>query len=273
MAVDIDFLRENYFTYDKPVPYQINKNEYLYINPVRLEDSWAFLQSANVLKIDKNALNSVEIIQMSYLQFLAQVLLQEKKMLDSFVNILLLCLDFHYPEFIVMNGKIVLSDKEKQIIINGKQFDDIRKIILYQNILHYDDEYVNPELKKAMEDMDRLKNKTYELPSLERKMAIISSHSGITKAEQMKMSYRSHELLFEEVCGEIEHNAIYPLVTAFGKTKDYEHYIYKKKKGKYDKYITSVEDFSRSMGGKGQVNQTTGNTSSNLQQQFNSFNQ
>lgn len=272
MAVDIKFLQEAYFAYDKPVPYKINENDCLYIYPVRLEDSWIFSQSVNVLKIDKNALNSVEIIQMSYLQFIVQFLLQDKAMLDSFVNILLLCLDFHYPEFAKIDNKLVLLDKEKKIIINSKQFDDIKKIILYQNILHYDDEYVNPDLKKAMEDMDRLKNKTYELPSLERKMAIISSHSGISKVEQLKMSYRSHELLFEEVCGEIEHNAIYPLVTAFGKTKDYEHYIYKKKKGKYDKYITSVEDFSRSMGGNGQVKQLANDTSSNLQQQFNSFN-
>lgn len=269
--VDIEFLRETFFTYDKPVPYQIG-DRVLYIKPVKLEDSWAFLRSAVVLKVDKNASSSVEVIQMSYLQFIVDILLQEQPMVDAFVNVLLLCLDFHYPEIIRENGKIFLHDKEKDITIKAKQFDDIRRIILYQNILHYDDEYVNPDFKKAMDDMDALKNKSIEMPNLERKMAIIASHSGIGKAEQMQMTYRSHELLFEEVCGEIEHNAVYPIALISGHGKDIEHYIYRKKRGKYDKYITSVEDFSRSMGGDGSVKATNGQTSSNLEQQFNSFN-
>ena len=50
---------------------------------------------------------------------------------------------------------IHLSEKK----INQKEFDDIKRIILYQNFPGYDDEYIDPNFKKNMDEKDQLRNK------------------------------------------------------------------------------------------------------------------
>ena len=274
MSVNIDFLERTYFYFDKPVQYKLQSGKTLEIYPISLQDSEIFLSSINLLKIDKNATPSVEIIQMSYLQFICDVLLsQNDDNRQRFVNLLVLCL--HKNDLMIFKdgkGRPFLADKNFDVLITHLDFEDIKRIILYQNLLHYDDEYINPELKKSMMEMDELRSKGIEYPTVERKIAIISSHTGISKKEQLEMTYRSHELLFEEVCGEIDFVTIRPIALYCGKGQEFGHWIYKKKRSKLDNYITKVDDYAKKMGGdaiKHSYNQSFGN---NLEQRFINFN-
>ena len=281
MAVDIGFLREAYFTFDKPVPYKLKCGSILQIKPVLLEDSMTFTSSYGILDIDKNLSTEVEVIQMSYLQFLMdRVLPSVEHSKQQLVNICLLCLGFEFP-YIDLNekGKPILIDfaqdaESKEIyprhIITAKEFDDIKKIILYQNLPNFDDEYINPELKANMEEYDRLKGKNIVQPTLERRMAIISAHTGISKAEQNAMTLRAHSSLFAEVVGEVEFSANKAMALYAGKG-DNVQWIFQKAKGKYDEYITSVEKFNKSMGGDGVINHATIESSENLVSQYDKF--
>lgn len=268
MAIDISVLEKAYFYFDKPVPYKLSDTTHIDITPISVYDSEVFLSSCDILQIDKNALNSVEIIQMSYLDFLFKVMLptdQSKIGLDKFCNIMKLCLGM--PDWkIKMNEKkkINLVAPDDSFEITGKQFDDIKRVILYQNIAHYDDEYIDPDLKKAMQDVDRLKSKGIDVPSLERRMAIITAHCGISKQALMQYSMRSLQLLFEECAGEVEFTTLRPIMLYAGKAKELEHWIYKKKKDRFDGYITSVESYNKSMGGDGKVKQADPNTIANI---------
>ena len=40
------------------------------------------------------------------------------------------------------NQKPFLKDKDTDIVIKSKDFENIRRLILYQNLVHYDDEYI-----------------------------------------------------------------------------------------------------------------------------------
>lgn len=268
MAIDVAVLEKAYFYFDKPVPYKLSDTAHIDIMPISVYDSEVFLSSCDILQIDKNALNSVEMIQMSYLDFLFKVMLptdQSKIGLDKFCNIMKLCLGM--PDWkIKMNEKkkISLVAPDDSFGITGKQFDDIKRIILYQNIAHYDDEYIDPDLKKAMADVDRLKGKSIDVPTLERRMAIITAHCGISKQTLMQYSMRSLQLLFEECAGEVEFTTLRPIMLYAGKAKEFEHWIYKKKKDKFDGYITSVESYNKSMGGDGKVKQADSNTIANI---------
>lgn len=268
MAIDIAVLEKAYFYFDKPVPYKLSDTTHIDITPISVYDSEVFLSSCDILQIDKNALNSVEIIQMSYLDFLFKVMLptdQSKIGLDKFCNIMKLCLGM--PDWkIKMNEKkkISLVAPDDSFEITGKQFDDIKRVILYQNIAHYDDSYIDPDLKKAMADVDRLKSKGIDVPTLERRMAIITAHCGIGKRVLMQYSMRSLQLLFEECAGEVEFTTLRPIMLYAGKAKELEHWIYKKKKDKFDGYITSVESYNKSMGGDGKVKQADPNTIANI---------
>ena len=49
-------------------------------------------------------------------------------------------------------------------VISEKEFDDIKKIILYQNDIDYDDRYVNPDVQKEYEKWCALKSKKVHNP-------------------------------------------------------------------------------------------------------------
>lgn len=275
MGVKIDFgvLAKAYFYWDKPVEYNID-DKALYIYPVNVQDSEIFLSSMSVISIDKNASDSVDIIQMSYLDFIYKILFQDEMNINRFINIVKYCLHMNKP----MIGyddvkKPYLYDGELDIKIRHKDFENIRRIILYQNIIRYDDEYISPEVKKMMAEVDAVRNVGIEPPSIERKMAIITAHCGISKQEQMAMTYRSHCLLFEEVYGEVEFTTTRPIMLYAGKSGDIDHWIYKKKKDKYDGYMTDADKYSKSMGADIGAIKSTSNTQygDNLSQQYNQF--
>jgi len=258
VSIDIKFYQEAYFTFDKPVPYNLKCGETLNISPIKLSDSLIFMTSYGILDIDKNSTSDVEVISMPYLKFLTHRVLPFSELSkQQFINICILCLDLKYPTLETdEKGKVFLCDfnkeNQKKIRITSKEFDDIKRIILYQNLPNFNDDYINPELKEKMIEVDELKNKNLEMPSLERRIAIITSHCGISKKEQLFMTFRSHSILFQEISNEVEYMCAKPLAIYANKSEEIQ-WIFKKKKDKFSDYITSVEDYNKSMGGDGSI--------------------
>lgn len=280
MEINIDFLKEAYFTFDKPVDFALSNGVKINIYPVNLENSMFFISSYGILDIDKNSSSDPEVISMSYLKFLLLKVLTEDNRKQQFYNICHLCLHMDNPYLILNEDKkavLIEVDKETKtplFSINQKDFEDIKKIILYQNLFDYDDQYINPELKKAMKEQDELKAKNIAIPSLERRIAIISAHTGITQKQQFEMSMRSHSLLFKEVTGEVNYQAT-KAVSLFGNKNESVEWIYPKNKNKFDDYITTVEEYNKSFGGDGNIISTNENLKTNdmqnLFQQYEKF--
>ena len=168
---------EEYFTYDKPVPYKE-----LLIYPVKVIDYLNFFISVNCLTFDKNKIPDPNIIKMSYLDFLFYTFEKDengKVYLMMLLEIFKICLNIDYNQIEYIEdekGKINFifnleyGDEEKEykkIIIDKKDFDNIKKIILLQNIPDYDDTYIDPKveavLKEAQEFMNRNKKKISSL--------------------------------------------------------------------------------------------------------------
>lgn len=270
MMINLELLSKSYFWFDKPVPYKLNKKQEIFIYPVKLKDSELFLSSLDILSIDKNSLPNVSYISMSYLDFLINVFIlsKEEEVAESskikLAEIFYLCLKWEDKnvsfQFDGRKYKLICED----LVINGEQFEDIRRIILYQNLIDFDDEYINPDIKKAIVEYEAIKSQNIVIPNAERKMAIITAHTGIRKEEQMEMTYRSHCALFKEVYGEVDYSTIRTafLVNSMFSTKknnELEDWIYKKKHNKYEKYFTSAEQYNKSMGGKISINSTIPN--------------
>ena len=279
--VNIDVLQTVYFAFDVPVEYQLKHNKKMIeIYPVKMNHCGLFNLYSSILKIDKNSSNDPSVISMSYLDFLCQKLFKANQNAQFYLGwILHECLQkYKFRISFNENNKAFLiddTDKSDVVIIKAKEFEDIIRIILYQNILHYDDSYVDPELKKSMQEVDELRSKTHNYPDAERKFSIITAHCGLSKEQQLQMTMRSHQSLFDEVCGEVEFLTVRPIAVYAGKSKDMEHWIYKNNKGKFDDYIMSVDKYNQSMGGDGAVHKinSNNNISSELISQFNSFNQ
>ena len=246
--IDIDFLTSQYFYFDLPVPYKLSDGQEITLEPLMLDKSEIFLSSVGLLTIDKNSSSDVNIIQMSYLQYIADVLITQSAVSkQQFINILGLCLKFLHPHIQRDNrNRPIIVDKD--IKITTKDFEDIRRIILHQNIPHYNDEYINPDMKAAMAEIDYLKNKNVDVPNIERKMAIITAHCGLGKKEQMQMTYRSHTLLFEEVCGEVNYMVNKPIALWSNQGDKVDNWIYKTKQNKMDNYFKDLHSYQKAVG-------------------------
>ena len=251
MSVDIELLKLAYFALDEPVPYKLKTGQEILIKPIMVKDSMLFMASVDVLKIDKNSLGSVEAIQASYLKFLQKMIFPSNDiMVQKFLNILDLCLELKGIYLCNDEMERTFIQTESGIVISAKEFDDITKIILYQNLPDYDDKYINPDIKKSMQEVDRLKNKDYESPDFERQMGIIESHTGILKEQLLKKTWRSFQILFREVCGEIEFYTTRPAAIAVGAGDKVDHYIFKKRKDKFDGYFVDMNKFSHEVTGQ-----------------------
>jgi len=87
---------EEYFTYDKPVPYKE-----LLIYPVKVIDYLIFFTSVNCLTFEKNKIPDINIIKMSYLDFLFYTFDKDengKIYLMMLLEIFKICLNIDYKQ-------------------------------------------------------------------------------------------------------------------------------------------------------------------------------
>ena len=157
---------EEYFTYDKPVPYKE-----LLIYPVKVIDYLNFFISVNCLTFEKNKIPDINIIKMSYLDFLFYTFDKDengKIYLMMLLEIFKICLNIDYKQIEYIKdekGKLNLifnleyNNENKKITIDKQDFDNIKKIILLQNIPDYDDAYIDPKMEKALKEAQEFMNK------------------------------------------------------------------------------------------------------------------
>ena len=82
---------ESYVAFGKAIPYNGLK-----IRPILVKDFYQFRDAQNVLKIDKNKIPDIEIIQMTYLRFLMLLMVEHKELVEDFLIIMSLCLGATY---------------------------------------------------------------------------------------------------------------------------------------------------------------------------------
>lgn len=233
MSIDFNIYSQVYFEWNEPVPYK----EFT-ITPIKFRNYYLFRNSYGVLAIDKNNIENGKYIGMSYLDFLVKILMNPEAPTcqickDKFVVILQLSLgaksmSYRFDE----NGRTVLLIDGVEV--KYKEFDDIRRIILYQNIPGYDDEYIDPDLKKDIELANHLKGKNIEYPSAEKQIALVTVETGLTRKEIEEMTYREFLILFTTMSESIDYKLNHAAELQGTKFKQpIEHLIYKKKKNKY----------------------------------------
>lgn len=248
--IDIKLYERTYFYWDRPIDYVVDNSHVLQIYPILLPDSEIFMSCAELLAVDKNGIADTDVISMSYLQFMSERLLVDETAILRFAMICKLCFrkQFTIDKDEYNRYRLISLEDNDDIVISAKKFDDIRTLILHQNLIDYDDDYTDPELKLALAETDKLRGQNIADISIERKMAIITSHTGISKQQQMEMSLRSHSVLFREVCGEVEFDNTWLVALYAGETKNLDHWIFRKKHGRLDGYIMSADDFAQSAG-------------------------
>ena len=128
----------------------------------------------------------------------------------------------------------------KDVIIKKKDFDELRKIICYQNMPDYNDDYIDPALKAELEEVERLKNKGVVLPTLEKQMCCVVTGSGYTFESIKNISLRKFILLLRTIDVKL-HYQIYKANENSGAVTfkgGLDHWIYETKKTRFDNIVS-----------------------------------
>lgn len=200
--VDISELKNLYFQNSLDVPYTLKKGGEIFIKPILVKDYPLYEYSAQILTMKKNEINDIKIIQMSYLDFLIEVVLPKDEVyIYQLLTLLQLCLGEEYISYDKdKNGKysLLICDENNiiQKAISRKEFDDISEIILNQNDANYDSRYVNPDVQEVMNTYYKQKYGDVVQPSLEKKKAFVCSKTGKTFKELNDVPYREFDLIY-----------------------------------------------------------------------------
>lgn len=247
---DVNKYIEPYVSLDMPVEYKELK-----IKPILMKDIFTFLYVSDILTIEKNKIPDVDVIQMSYLDFIVKKLLLDSTSIDAdnevtqgglwkykLSKIIELCLDAELSnvDFICENNKFKL--KINNIIIDSKDFDEIKRIILYQNFYDFDDTPMSDDFKKVVDDYYKLKYKRIKMPSIEDKKDVIMFKTSYTSEQISNMTYRRFERLFYKIVAEDDYMVGAMFKTA-GNKEPLEHWVYKDKKNRYSEIFSDSDAF------------------------------
>ena len=248
--VDYELLRINYFQNDYPCPYTLKNGGDILIYPILVKDYSLYEYYKQIMELDKNSINDIEIIQMSYLDFLVKIVFTQNKEESSKLYGMLSILLKEENNLIVEKDKkyhIVITDDEDNIkyIIKSKELEEIYKISCYQNDINYEDIRYSEDVKQAINDYYTLKYKNSHAPTLEEMKAFVTSKIGVLMKDLNEMTYRNFFMVYESALGS-EMYIGQKIIQASEKYKvdDFKHPLFTEKKSKVDEvFSTDSEQF------------------------------
>jgi hypothetical protein len=193
-ANKIEILKRLYYANELPVPYNLKCGVQINIYPVKVKDWELFENSMGVLTIDKNSIADVDIISMSYLDFLYK-LIHEKTdgIMDMLNTVLQYSLGNHSYSITKLGErrKTFLLIKDMDAQISSREFDEISEIILSYNLTEYDNRKMSSDVQELINDYYKLMNNNkYRHASLEEQKVFVLLKSGISIQQINEMSYR-----------------------------------------------------------------------------------
>lgn len=217
---------EQEFTNDDPINFKG-----LLIYPVTVRNYFKFMTFSNILSIDKNSIPNPSIISMSYLDFLIYLMTQvddSESYSYAFYELLKMCLkkdDFNIYYGKDENNKTFLKIDDTKIF--KKDFNELKYIIMHQNIPDYKEEDINPELKKDLEEKARLENKGRHTVSIEKQITAIVIGSSLKYEDVLNLTIRKFYIMLEMIDKRL-HYEIYKTASMSGMVEfktEIEHYL------------------------------------------------
>lgn len=256
MHISEDELLQKYLPFDKSIPY---KN--LLIKPIQVQDIYDVQEILNILQIDKNSLGNIEFISMSKLRFVLGVIANEEKFQYELYTLLKKSLSIpddniieiyvdDDTEYLVIGKKIkeihghnILDDEEK-VTITSEDFDEIMRVILYQNVLDYTDRYIDPDVRRATDEYYRLKNKNAIKVTLEHKINCVQLKTGMARSAIGELSIRNFLQLYDVLVDESDYVAARTAEFNGVKFKTpIEHWACKARKDRYAEAFCDADAF------------------------------
>lgn len=255
-VISEEILLNRYIPFGIPVPYK-GWN----IKPIKICDLSLVGDVIGLLEVDKNTLGTVEFITMSNLKFVLLMAGTDNRYVEQLEVLLRLALGIPNNETIevvannteeyLLIGEVIgeikghlILDDSKAKKITAEDFDEIKRIILYQNVLDYSDKYVDPDVKKMANEYYRVKNKNAPNISLEHKVVCVQMKTGMSLEAIGDLTIRHFLQLFNLIVEESEYSTN-RLAESMGCKfkKPLEHWAYKERKDKYAEAFCDADAF------------------------------
>jgi hypothetical protein len=165
--------------------------------------------------------------------------------------------DYVFIEKIKDKYNVIVGEKDKQgdlilkATITNKEFQEISKIVLFQNIKNYDDRKLDPEVQKIYNDYISLKQQDIHQPTFEEKLDYVLGITGYKIDELMNMTYRRFDGIFDSMVNRDEYiaNKIIEASEKFKCDKTSIYFLYQKKKDKYADFIQDPQKLQNKIDG------------------------
>ena len=149
-------IQEKNLVFDLPVKYKK-----LEIYPVLMKDYYDFHFLVQSIILEKNSVPDVEVISMTYLNFMYKNSSKQKPYAFMFRELLAVCLRIEPSRIIVKYDEdsfepIFLVDDERY---DSKDFEEIKKIICEQNLVDIPNEKIQKEIRDKIEEARKLREK------------------------------------------------------------------------------------------------------------------
>lgn len=270
MVYNLEYYQRKYFAKDLPIPYKLKCGYELTLYPILVNQWDLFEECLDIVLIDKNSINDANIISMSYLEFLKEIRFNIKEEIekgyffgDNELNKLKqffhICLKEDYISIEKAQNKYLVIigglDEENDLVLKAtmtnKEFQEVAKIILFQNIKDYDDRKLDPEVQKIYNDYISLKQRDIHQPTFEEKLNYVLGITGKNVEEINNMTYRRFDGIFDSMVNRDEYIAtkIIEASEKFKCDKTSIYFLYQKKKDKYADFIQDPQSLRNKIDG------------------------
>ena len=270
MVYNLEYYQRKYFAKDLPIPYKLKCGYELTLYPILVNQWDLFEECLDIVLIDKNSINDANIISMSYLEFLKEIRFNIKEEIekgyffgDNELNKLKqffhICLKEDYISIEKAQNKYLVIigglDEENDLVLKAtmtnKEFQEVVKIILFQNIKDYDDRKLDPEVQKIYNDYISLKQRDIHQPTFEEKLNYVLGITGKNVEEINNMTYRRFDGIFDSMVNRDEYIAIKIIEASekFKCDKTSIYFLYQKKKDKYADFIQDPQSLRNKIDG------------------------
>jgi len=235
----------------------------LYIYPVRMNNYRRFYTSVNCIMIEKNKIPDAKVISMAYLDFLFHLMKDDTNgIYYSFLlcDLLNLCCGVEIENIKYIRDEnykinLVLGLKQEDgnfidITVNKKDFDEIKNIILHQNIPTYDDTYIDPKVEKALKEAEEFMNRhKKKMGSLEDQIICVLISTNLNMEQIKNLTIRKFVKILQRVDYKL-HYEIYKTASMSGFVsfkEDIDHWMSEISKEKYSDTVLDYGQFKGKM--------------------------
>lgn len=181
-------------TYDMPFVYNG-----LSIYPIKMSEYMDFHLAVNCLLLDKNSIPDIDILSMTYLEYLFYLYDEKQEpyliMLGNLLRMVLHIDDVNQIRFDLDNKKILIGNN----IIDNDFLMDIKRIIFEQNCIEDIDENIQKEVRDDLTKAKELKMRqnNNKICSLEEQMVCVLVSSNLKLEEIYNLTIRKFSKILQ----------------------------------------------------------------------------